>query len=100
MDISNLLAQCNMDLPYDIYTTNDIIISQAPYIDSCEELETLFESNTDNQIVDNLQNQNLKFLHEHFNDSQTNDTVLDNMLMAILVILAIIMFIFVLPNGF
>lgn len=98
MDINNLLAQCNLDLPYDIYTTNDIIISQAPYIDSCEELETLFETNTENKIVNDLQNQNLKFLHEHFN--QTNDVVLDNMLMGIFVILAIIMFIFVLPNEF
>jgi hypothetical protein len=99
MNINNLLSSCNIDVPYHVYTTNDIIISQAPYIDNCEELETLFYVNNNEGIVDDLQNQNLPFLHEHFK-SNSNSDVFDNVLFGILVILAIFMFIVVLPEGF
>ena len=108
MEINKLLSICDINLPYNIYTTNDFIISQAPYIDTCEELETFIGSKTADNIVENLENQNFEFLMEHFknkkNDTdKTNkisDDVLDNMLLGMLVIIAIMLFIFVMPNGF
>lgn len=105
MNINNLLELCNINLRYNINTTNDILIRQASYIDSCEELETLIESDTDNIIVKNL-DQNLNFLTENFQNNnntyndQFNDVVINNFLMGIFVIFAILMFMISLPNGF
>lgn len=108
MNINKLLSECNIYPQYDIVTTNDFIISQAPYINSCEELETLYAiyNKSGNPITD-LKNQNAKFLYEYFdsnshknnlsNENIIDDIVIDNFLFGILVISAIIMFIFILP---
>lgn len=101
MEINNLLATCNIKSPYHIYTTNDFIISQAPYINNCKDLEALMGSKTNDNIVDDLQNQNFAFLNEHFKNKKNkiDDNILDNMILGILVMISIVMFIFVLPNG-
>lgn len=87
---------CNINLPYSVYTTNDLLITNAPYIDSCEELEALLDSNTNNKykVVNNLENQNFPFLKENFDFSQNHKSeVIDNITIAFIVIIAIIMFI-------
>jgi len=119
MNINKLLEKCNINTPYNIFTTNDFIISHAPYINSCEDLETLYGTHTSDKLVSDLREQNTKFLHENFeiskseqNNYQYNcknkdddnykiiDDVLDNFLLGIIVIFAIIMFINVMPKNY
>ena len=102
MNINNLLKECGINSQYNLTTSRDIIIANAPYIDTCEELETLYFTNYPDRKVNaitDLQNQHSGFLKEYFQNNTADPIVMDNILMGILVIFAISMFILLLPNN-
>jgi hypothetical protein len=68
MDITGITSQCGLQEPFKVYNKNTILIANAPYIDSCEELITLY--NTTN--IDNPNHIIYDFANPQYN-FETND---------------------------
>jgi hypothetical protein len=111
MDITEITSHCGLQEPFDVYNKNIIFIANAPYINSCGDLETLYNTNNidnPNSIIYNFTNPPYNFETNNDNSSKrfrqfenfTNEygdeniyKFIDNILPALLFILSVFMMI-------